>query len=255
MKLVLTQPTLSYDSGADNFGAISRLLESSALTLAPDDIVLLPEHWDLHSSRSAYERTVSGLARQLGCHVVAGSHHEDRGAGRVNVGVVADGGGEIIASYEKLRPYADERSRVQAGGVLGELSIGGRQLLVLICADFWFADVFYRASRLPDLVLVPALSVTRKPTPAYSQALWRHLAVARAYEFAVFVGVSDWAHAPLPGRLAASGVAGFADTTGVDPAAFFRPVEAGVCVVELDFDALERFRSDRQARGFFWKSP
>jgi predicted amidohydrolase len=252
MKLVLLQPTLSFDATADNFGVIGRMLDHLA-PLAPSDIVLLPEHWDLRTSRAAYEHDVSALARRLGCHVVGGSHHEDRDGGRVNVGAVADGGGQLIASYEKLRPYADERSRVVAGGRLGELTIAGRRLLVLICADFWFADVFYRAHALPDLVLVPAHSVTRKPTPDYSRALWRHLAVARAYENGVYVGVSDWSHVPTPGRLAASGVGGFADATGVDPATFFRPIEAGVQVIELDFAALDRFRTDRQVRGFFWK--
>ncbi|HKU41489.1 MAG TPA: hypothetical protein VJR89_25205, partial [Polyangiales bacterium] len=139
--------------------------------------------------------------------------------------------------------------------VLGELTIGGRRLLILVCADFWFSDLFHRTTQLPDLVLVPAHSVTRKPAPDYSRALWRHLAVSRAYEFGVYVAISDWAHAPAPPiGLPASGVGGLADPATIDPDRFFLPIEDQLRVYELDFDALERFRRDRYARGFFWRA-
>ena len=107
---------------------------------------------------------------------------------------------------------------------------------------------------LPDLVLVPALSVTRRPTSAYAQALWWHLSVCRSYEFGAYVGISDWAegsHLPL-GRPA--GVAGFADPTVVQPERLFERVGGtGVLVVEPDFERLRRFRKDRIERGFFWR--
>ena len=128
-------------------------------------------------------------------------------------------------------------------------------MLVLICADFWFADVFLRAGALPDLVLVPALSVTRKPTPDYSRTLWRHLAVARAYEFGCYVGISDWGYPSELPVLFASGVAGFADPTLIEPERLFQPVgEAAIRAYPIDFLALDAFRKDREARGFFWKS-
>jgi predicted amidohydrolase len=255
VKLVLVQPELSYDASADNLGIVRRDLEPHAGELGAADIVLLPEHFDLRPDRAAYEAGIATLARDLGCHVVGGSHHEDREGGRVNSGVVAAPDGSLVGRYEKLRPYADERSRVRGGAGFGELTIGGCHVLVLICADFWFSDVFYGARALPDLVLVPALSVTRKPTPDYSRALWRHLAVARAYEFGAYVGVSDWAHAPGTGFLSASGVAGLADPTQVEPTALYRPVAGASRAFSLDFEALARFRGDRMSRGFFWKRP
>jgi predicted amidohydrolase len=253
MKLVLVEPALSFEAGADNLDVVSRLLAPFAPDLGADDLVLLPEHFDLRGSRAEYEAGICGLSRRLGCHVVGGSHHEDRDGGHVNVGIVADGRGEVLGSYEKLRPYAEERSRVQGGAGFGEFRIGGRAILVLICADFWFSDVFYRATALPDLILVPAFSVSRKPTPDYSRALWRHLSVARAYEFGTYVGISDWAH--VPGRLSASGVAGFADPTTADPGALFSPVGGTARLYDLDWAALETFRRDRVDRGFFWKKP
>ena len=254
MKLLLVQPRLSYAADADNVGVVMRAVERFAAELGEGDVVLLPEHFDLRDDRSAYESGVSGLARRLGTNVVGGSHHELRDGGRVNSGVVANARGEVVARYEKVRPYATERERVHDGNAFGELSIGGRAVLVLICADFWFSDLFARASTLPDVVLVPALSVTRKPTPDYSRALWRHLAIARAYEFGTYVGISDWAHVPTPEVLFASGVGGLADPTTADPEAFFSPIESDARLYRLDFERLSVFRADRRARGFFWKT-
>lgn len=255
MKLVLVQPQLSYGAGTHNLEALQGQLAPLAAELGPNDVVLLPEHVVSDVSREAYQDAIAELAQRLGCHVVGGSHHEQRGAHRINAGVVCDATGRNVAEYEKLRPYAGERTRVENGKLLGELSIGPCRILVLICADFWFSDVFARAEGLPDLVLVPAHSVSRKPEPGYSRALWQHLAVARAYEFGVFVGVSDWAYAKAPGSLPPSGVAGFADPTSVDEQRLFTPLgSTHVRSFDLDLNALEAFRADRRGRGFFWKS-
>ncbi|HVU06030.1 MAG TPA: nitrilase-related carbon-nitrogen hydrolase [Polyangiaceae bacterium] len=253
MKLVLTQPALEYESGIANYRVVAESVAPLAGTLSEEDVVLLPEHYDLRESRSEYEGGVRELARTLGCHVVGGSHHAVRDGHVVNSGIVVNRQGDVLASYEKLRPYAEERARVAPGSTLGEVTIVGHPMLVLVCADFWFSDVYDRASRAPEVVLVPSFSVSRKPTPDYSRALWQHLSVARAYEFGTFVGVSDWAHVPVPGRLSASGVAGFADPTRVSPAELFSPVSGAVTVFDLDFERLAEFRRDRASRGFFWK--
>lgn len=253
MKLVLVEPDLSVAHAERNVETMAELLAPLAGTLDADDIVLLPEHYAGTAIRAEYDATVADLAKRLGCHVVGGSHHEDRDGARINTGAVVDPRGNLMGRYEKLRPYAEERRRVRDGRTLGEFTIGGRHVLVLVCADFWFSDVFYRASALPDLILVPAFSVSRKPTPDYSRALWRHLAVARAYEFGTYVGISDWMHSSeWP---TASGVSGFADPTRIDPNEFFVSTDGPVRLYDLDWPALENFRRDRVARGFFWKSP
>ena len=254
MKLVLAQPTLFYEAGDRNVTAVRALLAPLAGSLAADDVVVLPEHFDLRESRAAYETTIGELSRSLGCHVVGGSHHEQKNEGAVNAGVVTDPSGAVVCRYEKLRPYAEERARVHAGQRLGELRVGSLSVLVLVCADFWFSDLFYRATRAPDLILVPSFSVTRKPTPDYSRALWQHLAVARAYEFGAYVGVSDWAHAPSPFGPSPSGVSGLADPTRVAPSELFRPVAGALGVYDLDPEALAAFQKDRASRGFFWKA-
>ena len=255
MKLVLLQPELDHSPEADNIGRIRDLLSPVMPSLASDDVVLLPERFDVNESRPRYEADTAALARDLGCHLVAGSHHEPVDTGTLNSGLLFDASGQIRGRYEKLRPYATEREWVQPGSALGELDIAGRRVLVLICADFWFADLFARADKLPDLILVPALSVTRKTTPDYSRALWRHLAVARAYEFGAYVAISDWAYPSRLPALFASGVGGFADPTVVDPSALFSPIgPSGIAVFEIDFERLAAFRRDRVARGFFWKA-
>lgn len=266
MKLVLVQPLLSYTRDRGNLDCILDTLRTAIAEGAafdPNDIVLLPEHYDLRASRDEYLTGVREVAALTGTHVIGGSHHEQRATSRVNSGVVIAPDGSLLTRYEKIRPYAREREWVNAGETLGEVVIGGRRFLLLICADFWFSDLFDRASALPDAVLVPALSVTRKPTPDCSRALWKHLAIARAYEFGAYVGISDWAH-PQAGVVPfTSGVSGFADPTREEPELLFQPVDtdAGSLetrayrVFDLDFDRLDAFRRDRTERGFFWRKP
>jgi predicted amidohydrolase len=256
VRLILTQPVLGHAPNADNMNVIRSCLDGERLEITHSDLLLLPERFHLEPSRERYERDVSELARDYGCHVVGGSHHEQRDGIAVNSGVVVDPGGNVIGRYEKLRPYATERLLVKSGKNLGEIVIAGRRVLVVVCADFWFSDVFERSAELPDLVVVPALSVTRKPSPEYSRELWRHLAIARAYELGTYVGISDWAPASQLPFLSASGVGGFADPTTSDPDAFFHPLgERSVVAFPLDFAAQQAFRQDRMARGFFWRTP
>jgi predicted amidohydrolase len=250
VRILLLQPALPAD-GTPPMQPIRALLEA-APPLSRDDLVLLPEHVRHDGSRAGYLDDMRQLARDLGAHVVGGSFHEHRDGGAVNAGAVVSPGGDVLCDYDKLRPYAGERERVVPGQRLGEVDIAGRRLLMTICADFWFSDLVASARALPDVILVPAFSVSRKPSPDYAKSLWRHMAIARAYEHGVYVAISDWAH--TMGGVPTSGVAGFADPTTSDPAALFASIgDDALSLIEPDFDALERFRQDRIARGFFWK--
>lgn len=254
MKLALLQPRLRAFDDAACRRRMGELLRAARRELGAGDVVLLPEHALFTSDREEYLRALGDMAAIAGCCVVGGSHHEQRAAGRVNAGCAVLPDGTVAGSYEKLRPYAQERDAVLPGSLLGEFPLHGLRVMVLICADFWFSDLIQRAARLPDILLVPALSVTRKESPAYSRSLWRQLAVARAYEFGCFVGISDWAHSSELPRLFSSGVAGFADPSGVDPAAFFTPTaDDDLSIHALDLERLHAFREDRRQRGFFWK--
>jgi predicted amidohydrolase len=256
LRVLLVQPQLRHAPGADNVGTIREHVRGSGIACAPDDLLLLPEHVSMSATRESYEAELGELARALGCHVVGGSAHQRRPDGFVNAGAVFGPDGRVLGDYEKLRPYAAERSQVRPGDRLGEIEVGGRRVLVLVCADFWFVDLVQRARHLPDLIAVPALSVTRRPAPDYSRALWRHLAIARAYELGCYVAVSDWGFPSELPALFTSGVAGLADPTRTEPAELYQALgERSVAAFDLDFDALERFRDDRRERGFFWRPP
>jgi omega-amidase len=251
MRLVLVQPRLRHAPDADHLAVIRRVLEGAGEAFTADDLVLLPEGCHPSDDAARYVRDVGALARGLGCHVFGGSHQEHVNGASVNAGVAVDPGGAVICRYEKLRPYADEGLRVRPGTALGALDVAGRRILVVVCADFWYADIIQRLRPPPDLVLVAALSVTRKPTAKYARTLWQHLAVARAYEFGTYVGISDWAaDSGLPAARAA-GVGGFADPTTAAAERLFTPMgEARMAVHPLDFAALAALRRERAARGF-----
>lgn len=255
MRLVLLQPQLSYLPEADNLAAVHQALATARIESCAGDLVVLPERIFLSADGEAYEQAASAMARALDCYLFAGSQHRREGERTVHRGVLVAPSGQLLGHYDKLRPYADERRFAQPGDHLGNFVIAGRRILVFICADFWFSDLVLASAQQPDLIVVPALSVSRKDSPEYSQKLWRHLCVSRAYELGTFVGVSDWAHNSELPMLRASGVGGFADPTQIDADRLFAPLGSAVAhSFALDFEALDAFRSDRRERGFFWKS-
>jgi len=252
MQLLLINPVLVAGAQAANLAALRGLLAPFRGRLDAADLALLPEHhyfgaWD------EYVADMRELAVWLGATLVAGSTHRQTDSTRINTGAVFSHDGALVSLFEKIRPYASEREYVSPGTARGQFVSDGRRVSVMICADFWFTDLF-ASQPLPDLVLVPALSVTRKPTPEYSRALWRHTAAARAYEYGVFVGISDWSADSVLPRQRTSGVSGFADPTPVDPQQLFRHVTSAE-LIELDFSSLDAFRADRRARGFYWGGP
>ena len=254
MRLLLINPTLHSVDTRRNRDVIDSLLAKISGTILPTDVLLLPEHFTAEDDHGAYLECLQKIARETGCTVVGGSHHRHIDGKRLNVGNVVDPTGLEIGSYEKLRPYFEEQKHVVGGSMPGEMSIGGRNILILICADFWYSDIILSTQVLPDVVLVPSLSVSRKPNAEYSRTLWRNLAVMRAYEFGTYVGISDWHENSTLRKYRTCGVGGFADPTSDDPQRLFQPVgQDGIEVYPLDFGALERFREDRRMRGFFWR--
>jgi predicted amidohydrolase len=250
-RLVLAGRALRLADDADNLTALADELRAARLGLGPQDVVLFPEAVQTGDSRARYEARVRDLARELGCHVVGGSHSAGPGGAGANAGIAVGPDGAILGRYEKLHPYADERARVAPGRALCELELSGFRALVLVCADFFHGDLVRRAARAPDLILVAALSVTRKPTPDYARAIWRHVAVARAYELGAYVGISDWGHPSELPRSRSAGVGGFADPTAVDPERLFRPTgDAPLAVHALDRSALAALHRERRERGF-----
>ncbi len=233
---------------------IRRVTGSVSAQLGAGDLLLLPEHFLFAARSDEYDAFIREIAAAAGCTVVGGSHHRSMAGGRINHGAVVSATGETVAEYSKLRPYFQEQTHVRPGTAPGFFTLDGVRILVLICADFWYSDIILGTPEPPDLVLVPALSVSRKPSPAFSKSLWKHLAVTRAYEFGIYVGISDWSEDSTLPKYRTSGVAGVADPAATAPEKFFTPVPGGgAAVTELDFGALAAFREDRRMRGFFWR--
>ncbi len=252
MRLVLTQLTRRERGTNNTRHGVDQLAALMDLGLGAEDVVLLPEVVsDIGMSQvdHSYKEEMSEFAQRLGCHVVGGSYFRAAGDDTItNSGIVFDSTGDAKAHYEKKKLYSGEREFVQHGIGPQDFLIGGCRIRVFICADFFYSG-FHAAPR-PDLVLVAALSTSRKPSPHFSRAVWRHMAVAKAYELGAFVGVSDWTY-DAQKRPSASGVAGFADPTQHDPAALFTPLDSGPFSVHtVDLAALAAFREDRKSQGF-----
>ena len=254
MRLILTQPKLQAFDSQYNLDAIETLVLKLKGQYRPDDILLLPEHFTDNSDIQVYSKFLHHLPAITGCTIVGGSHHRNIDGKQMNAGTIIQPDGKEVGTYTKLRPYFHELKHITPGSSLGEFTINGKNLLVLICADFWYSDLILRATKLPDIILVPSLSVSRKPTADYSRTLWRHLAITRAYEFGVYIGISDWSEDSSLPKYRTCGVGGFADPTRIEPEKIFTPISNdGIAVVDLDFNALEQFRNDRKIRGFYWK--
>jgi predicted amidohydrolase len=252
MRVVLTQPSERAADGRSHIGDVGRRLAGPRGGVAAGDIVLLPELVGGDGEHASYVAEIQALARGLSAWVVGGSHLRLEGGQKTNCGVVADPEGRIIARYGKRNPYGDERAGdVRPGAGPAAFEAAGLRCLAVICADFWHTPVFGAAADLPELILVPALSASQRPEPHMARARWRHATVARAYEFAAFVAVSDWAHPVRYEAGVSSGVAGLAHPNPSRPALLHRSLgRRSVRGFDLDLEALRDLRRDRERRGF-----
>ena len=248
MKLFLTQPGSYSHNVRNNFARVKRLLVPLRSNLKSNDVLLLPELIGGESNRDEYNGLATNLARDFECYVVAGSHHEHRDRAHFNCGAVANPNGKIICRYEKLRPYGIESQLgIIPGSLTGQFEVDGCRLLILICADFWYSEVFLsRLEPRPDVILVPTFSISSRATPRAAKSLWKSMAISRAYEFGVYVGISDWAYPSDYYGLKSSSVAGLADPRPHSHNGFF--LSLGQRRIEHYPINVERVRELRQYR-------
>ena len=250
LSVVLVQPDVWTADPRRNFDAVRRCLDD-APRLNDAHVVVLPELVGATIGAAAYRREVSTLARSSGAWVVGGSHYPDDGP-VVNAGVVADPHGTIVDHYEKRNPYGVEHDHgVLAGERAATVTIGGRLVTVLLCADAWFAELLLAPGLVdPDVIVVPSFAITRRP-PRFAQSLWQHLAVARAYEFSAYVAIVDWRRPATYHGQPTAGVGGVADPFPLTPEGYFTPAApAPLSVHHLDLGRLDGHRDDRLARRF-----
>ncbi|WP_172124599.1 MULTISPECIES: carbon-nitrogen hydrolase family protein [unclassified Devosia] len=253
LKVVLTQPKVRMLDG-DDIGRIARSIKRRAFKGDQDDVILLPELVGEGYSPADYHTAVAELAREFGCHVVGGSQFDNLSALPVNQGIVVDPGGAVIARYQKANPYGRERNISQAGERAGaSFNIGGVQCFVLVCADFFHVETYRHLETPPEIIFVPALSVSRKSTPHMARARWRHAMIARAFEQAAYIAVSDWAY-PVRGgggEHPSSGVAGLAHPAPQTTADLLSLLgRSQVRVFDIDLEAGRLLRADQRSRGF-----
>lgn len=254
VSLVLVQPVEWHDNGVMNLRkAIDALRDLGPLDAT--HVVVLPELIGATLPTTTYVTELRRLVSATGAWVIGGSHYATDGP-RTNGGLVLDPNGNLVDGYEKRNPYGVEQDHgILPGDRHASFDIGGRTVTVMICADAWFAELLLDPPSKADLIVVPSFSITRRP-PAFSQALWRHLAVARAYEFSAYVAVSDYQVGATYHGAPSAGVSGIADPWPTDPDRYFSAAaQSTVSVHELDFTRLDRLRHDRLARGFARQLP
>jgi predicted amidohydrolase len=106
-----------------------------------------------------------------------------------------------IQFYDKQKLFNYEKKLTFSPG--GGSSIftlpGGERCQILICSDLWYPELIREfLSNLPDIVVVPAMSVVPKENLiGYGEWLWHSLATTRSRENVVPVVVSDWAVQPF----------------------------------------------------------
>jgi len=249
LRVVLVQPATWHDDGAANLRHAAAALRRAG-PLDDRHLVVLPELIGATMARDDYLVALREITAATGAWVVGGSHYATAGP-LVNGGAVLDPAGTVVDHYEKRNPYGVEHDHgVQAGDRHAAFEIAGRMVTVMICADAWFAELLLDPPSTADVIIVPSFSITRRP-PAFSRALWEHLAVARAYEFTAFVAVSDWRQGATYHGAPSAGVSGVADPFPHHPERYFVAADdADVSVHALDFTRLDALHRDRVARGF-----
>lgn len=253
IELTLVQPRSWTEDGVANFAEVERLLDSMPKPDGGAALVVLPELVGASMDRDAYTDAVTNLAGRLGRWVVGGSHHWLQGTGTRNAGLVAGPDGDVVAAYQKRNPYGSER----ADGVLdgdGPIVFDAMGVTVgaVICADFWHSECIQQLDPHPDVIAVASFSISRGRAPGAAKELWRHLAVARAWEHGVHVGISDWSPESTYGELSATGLAASVSPAPTRPERFITALgNRRVRTVRVDIDRLRSFRADQHHSGLF----
>lgn len=248
--VALVQPARWLPDGHANLNAAHDAVQRLDWT-GDRRIVVLPELIGSDLIEADYLGQLRRIATAAGAWVVGGSHHCRTGRSITNHGTVVGPDGDVVARYGKANPFGPERRNgVQPTRPGATVRIAGCDVVVLICADAWFAEhLLARTPPSPDLVIVTSFSITRRE-PSAALRLWHHLAASRAYEFAAYVAVADWRQGTTYCGLGCAGASGVAEPEPRQPGEFFAPADdAVVWVRELDLDRLRAHRRDRATQG------
>lgn len=190
--VVLVQHDIAWESPADNFVRVDRLL--AATPPPPGALVVLPEMFAAGFSMNAAavaepeggptERFLAELARRHGVHLLAGRPGRTA-AGFQNLAVAVAPDGTVAARYAKRQTFTPggESASYVAGDAPASFAWAGLTVVPFICYDLRFPEHFRAAARRwrPELFVVIA------SWPAARIAHWDALLTARAIENQAFV--------------------------------------------------------------------
>ncbi len=179
-----------------------------------------------------FVRALSGIAAELGVHVVAGMVEATAEGTRVsNTLVAVDPERGLVARYRKVHLYdafGQRESEWIVPGAIEEpetFEVAGMRVGLQTCYDIRFPEVTRRlVDAGVDLVLVPAEWV-RGPLKEHH---WRTLVTARALENTIFVAAAD--HAPPVGV----GNSMVVDPMGVEVATIGEGTDVAVAWISAD---------------------
>ncbi|KAI7265921.1 hypothetical protein KC345_g8348 [Hortaea werneckii] len=193
MKIALIQLDIAFGNPEVNYAAAERLIREAAA--GSPDCIILPELWTTGYDLKRLEEIaddggkaagtlISGLAREYGINIVAGSVAAKREAGITNSMFVFDRTGALTGEYSKLHLFRlmDEHLYLQPGSAKGLFRLDGALCAGLICYDIRFPEwVRVHMAEGAEVLFVSA----EWPLPRLSH--WRALLISRAIENQCYV--------------------------------------------------------------------
>lgn len=248
VELVLVRPPSWSPDGIANLDAAHAELRRIG-TLGERHIVVLPELVGSAIDDRAYLAALRAITATTGAWLVGGTHHRPETS--TNTGYALAPDGTVAHRYDKLNPYGTENDHgIRPGGAITTGRLAGLNVTVLVCADAWYPEHLVTQRDVPELLVVPSFSTTRRP-PAFARALWRHLAITRAYEFTTYVALADWRPGTTHHGIPCAGTSGIADPAPHHPGHYFTPAPDRTSFIHhLDLTKLHALRQDRGSRGF-----
>lgn len=193
MKISLIQLDIAFGQPKENYAAAERSIRKAAS--GQPDCIILPEMWTTGYDLTRLEEIsdpegvhtkafISGLAREYGINIVAGSVASRQAAGITNTMYIFNRSGELTGEYSKLHLFRlmDEHLYLQPGQSKGLFTLDGASCAGLICYDIRFPEwVRAHTSRGAEVLFVSA----EWPLPRLSH--WRALLISRAIENQCYV--------------------------------------------------------------------
>ncbi|MBW4085157.1 carbon-nitrogen family hydrolase [Paenibacillus sp. S150] len=197
MKISLLQLDIAFGNPAVNYAAAERKIREAAAE--GTECVILPELWttgyDLtrlaeiaDAEGSTTKAVMSGLARELGIHIVAGSVASRHVSGITNSMYVFNRTGELAGEYSKLHLFRlmDEHLYLKPGAAKGLFTLDGASCAGLICYDIRFPEWVRAHTALGAEVLFIS---AEWPLPRLAH--WRALLISRAIENQCYVAACN----------------------------------------------------------------